>query len=105
MTAVVNAVVVELVTQSLMGDDIKGFEKVQNTNVRLQAFVVYGSQVVESKEELGLAAEARETDWSVVCCFIRGSTLEDGVHPLSLPLSRDFTSLQGLVEEISQEGG
>ena len=59
MTAAVNAIVGELVKQSQMGDDIKGFRKVQNTNVHLQAFVVYGCQVVESKEELGLAAEAR----------------------------------------------
>ena len=47
---------------------------------------------------------ACETDWSVVCSFTLGSALEDGVHPLLLPLSRDFTSLQGLVDEISQEG-
>ena len=58
MTAAVNAVVGELVKQFLMGDDIKRFGKVQNTNVRLQAFVVYGCQVVESKEELSLAAGA-----------------------------------------------
>ena len=59
MTAAVNAVVGEIAKQSLMGDDIKGFGEVQNTNVHLQAFVVvYGYQVMESKEELGLAAEA-----------------------------------------------
>ena len=65
MTAAVNAVVGELVKQSLMGDDIKSFGKVQDTNVRLQAFVVYGCQIVESKEELGLAAEAgRKPCWN-----------------------------------------
>ena len=52
ITAAVSAVVGELVKQSLMGGDIKCFGEVQNTNVRLQTFVVYGWQAMESKEEL-----------------------------------------------------
>ena len=40
MTAAINAIVGELVKQSLMGDNIKGFGEVQYTNVHLQTFVM-----------------------------------------------------------------
>ena len=58
MTAAASVLVAELVKQSLVGDDIKGFGEEKNTNVRLQALFVYGCQVVKSEEELGLPAEA-----------------------------------------------